>query len=330
MNSPINNKRLLGLGLGLLLLGVVSLSLRRHSSTLPLVAIANYGPHASLTATLEGMQQELARQGWIDQKTVRYAIRDVGFDAALIPQMVTQLKQLKPTVMVVMTTPVAQFAKGAIKACPLVYSAITDPLAAGLITTPEHADGMMTGSSERQDLQRLLAFAQQLLPHAKRLGVLYATAESNDQALVQQLQIAAVQQKMSLLALPVNHAREVPLRLQQFRGQVDVIYVGTSGPIQPSLPVIARESQKMGIPVINVDESAVKQGLVLASFGVNYTTVGVNTGQLVAALLGGADPAQLTPRYPTAADHHGFISRRQAATLGIPLPPPQPHLTLVE
>lgn len=330
MNSPMNNKRLLGLGLGLLLLVLVMISSRRHSSTLPLVAIANYGPHASLTATIAGIQQELARQGWVDQQTVRYALRDVGFDAALIPQMLTQLKQLKPAVMVVMTTPVAQWAKGAIKACPLVYSAITDPVAAGLITTPEQADGSMTGSSERQDLHRMLAFAQQLLPQAKRVGMLYATAESNDQALVQQLQKATAQRGLSLLSLPVNHAREVPLRLQQFRGQVDVIYVGTSGPIQPSLPVIALESQKMGIPVLTVDESAVKQGLVLASFGVNYTTVGVNTGQLVAALLQGADPAQLPPRYPTAADHQSFISRRQAANWGITLPSPQPHLTLVE
>jgi putative ABC transport system substrate-binding protein len=326
----MNNNRLLSLGLGLLLLVLWILSLRRHSSALPLVAIANYGPHASLTATIEGIQQELARQGWIDQKTIRYAISDVGFDAALIPQMVTQLKQLNPTVMVVMTTPVAQFAKVAIKHCPLVYSAITDPVTAGLIKTPEQADGSMTGSSERQDLHQLLAFAQQLLPHAKRVGVLYATAESNDQALVRLLQEAAAQQGLSVLALPVNHAREVPLRMQQFRGQVDFIYVGTSGPIQPSLPVIALQSQKMGIPVFNVDESAVKQGLVLASFGVNYTTVGVNTGQLVAALLQGADPAQLPPRYPTAADHQGFISRQQAAAWGITLPPPQPYLTLVE
>jgi putative tryptophan/tyrosine transport system substrate-binding protein len=115
--------------------------------------------------------------------------------------MVTQLKQLKPAVMVVMTTPVAQFAKGAIQHCPLVYSAITDPVAAGFMKTPEQADGNMTGSSEQQDLQRLLAFAQQLLPQAKRIGVLYANAESNDQALVRQLQEAAGQQAMSMLAL---------------------------------------------------------------------------------------------------------------------------------
>jgi ABC-type uncharacterized transport system substrate-binding protein len=60
----MNNQRLLGLTLGLLLLVLVILSsLYRSSPTLPLAAIAKYGPHASLTETLEGMQQELARLG---------------------------------------------------------------------------------------------------------------------------------------------------------------------------------------------------------------------------------------------------------------------------
>ncbi|MFT8258213.1 MAG: ABC transporter substrate-binding protein [Candidatus Symbiodolus clandestinus] len=311
---------------------IVGLKIRQQSanSNLPLVAIANYGPHASLNATIEGIQQQLAKQGFIEQQTVRYAISDVGFDAALIPQMVKQLQQLKPTVMVLLTTPVAQFAKGAIRQIPLVYSAITDPVAAGLLTQADQPTANLTGCSERQDLQRLLTFAQQLLPHAKRLGLLYATAESNDQALRQMLRKAAEQQGLSLLALPINQAREVPLQLTQFQGKVDFIYVGSSGPIQPSLPTIAREAKKMGIPVFNVDASAVRQGEVLASFGVDYQKIGRKTGELITAILRGALPNQLPPCYPTAEDHQAVLSRRQAMAFHIPLPATQPQLMVVE
>jgi putative ABC transport system substrate-binding protein len=98
------------------------------------------------------------------------------------------------------------------------------------------------------------------------------------------------------------------MRMQEFRGKVDFVYVGTSGPIQPALPIIASEAQKMGIPVFNAEDQAVRDGLALASFGVNYESVGKNAGKLVAKLLKGASVKDLVPIFPKTEDHRCFVN----------------------
>jgi putative ABC transport system substrate-binding protein len=291
-----------------------------NKNNLPIIAIANYGPHTSLETSIKGLKNQLADQGFIENKTIHYEIADVGFDPALIPQMITKLKNLHPKVMVVLTTPVAQFAKGKIHDIPLVYNAITDPIEAELIKDKNQSNGNMTGSSEKQDLQAFLSFVKTIFPDAKTVGLLYATAESNDAALIKMMRLAAFSAGMSILAIPIDQARDIPMRMQEFKDKADLIYVGTSGPIQPALPTIAQEAQKINIPIFNAEEQAVRDGLALASFGVSYESVGRNAGKLVGALLNGININTLKPLYPTLQDHHCFINKKQAEKLRIKIP----------
>jgi putative ABC transport system substrate-binding protein len=287
---------------------------------LPLVAIANYGPNASLDASMRGAKAELADQGFIEGKTVRYEIVDVGFDASLISQMITKLRSLKPKVMLVKTTPAAQFAKGKIQDVPLVFCDIMDPVSADLLKDESHSCGNVTGSSDRDDLEPFLIFAKTLLPHAKSVGLLYSTSESNDAALVKMMKETAARVGLAVVAVPVDQSRDVPIRVQEFNRKVDFIYVGTSGPIQPALPTIASEAQKMGIPVFNAEDQAVRDGLALASFGVSYESVGRNAGKLVAKLLKGASVKDLPPIFPKAEDYRCFVNKKLAKKFGIKIP----------
>lgn len=304
----------------LLLIAGIFFAIKQQKSNLPIVAIANYGPHSSLDASIKGMKEELAKQGFIEGRNIAYEISDVGFDANLIPQMIAKLTSQQPKVMVVMTTPIAQYAKGSIHNIPLIYNVITDPVEAGLLHEHKTPEQNITGSSDQQNLGSVLAFVKKLLPHAKRAGLLYSTAESNDATLVRMMKAATIAQGFELVTIPVEQSRDVAMRMQQFNEKVDFIYVGTSGPIQPTLPVISAEATKIGIPIINVDAGAVKDGLVLASFGVDYVKVGNNAGKLVAEVLRGVPVSKLTPIYPKDSDHHGFISMKKAHEIGISIP----------
>ena len=124
--------------------------------------------------------------------------------------------------MVVMTTPVAQFAKGKIHDVPLIYSVVTDPVDAGLIKEQNLANKNMTGSSDMQNLDSLIKFAKLLLPEAKRIGLLYAILDSNDTALLNMMRTSAASLNMEVVAIPVEQARDVPLRMQEFKDKVDL------------------------------------------------------------------------------------------------------------
>ena len=304
-------------------------TLKQEKNDLPLVAIANYGPHSSLNDAIAGFKKRMENQGFNENKNIHYEIVDVGFDPALIPQMISRLKNKNPAVMVVMTTPVAQFAKGAIKDIPLIYSVITDPQQAGLLSDPEKSENNITGSSDRQKPELILEFAKTLMPKVKTVGLLYATAESNDHALVSMMKEAAQKMNMQILAVPVDQTRDIPSAMTQFAGKADFIYVGASGPIQPALPVIAAKAKKMNIPVFNLNKEAVEEGLVLASFGVDYEKVGANTAKLTAQILHGKPINTLNPIYPSSQDHIGIISHRQAESFGITVPDNLKHISIV-
>lgn len=309
---------------------LIGLAFFTAQNDLPLVAIANYGPHASLEATIIGVKAALARQGFVEGKTVRYATADVGFDMALIPQMLMQLKGKQPAVLVVLSTPVAQCAKGMITNIPVVFTAVTDPVAAGLIETETNSFGNITGSAERQDMGAVLGFARSLLPALRRIGLLYATGESNDLALVEMMRKAGKVVGIEVVAVAVDQARNVPACMQQFKDAIDVLYVGSSGAIQPTLPVIAGIADKLGIPVLNVDQAAARDGLVLASFGVDFESVGAHAGRLVARLLAGEPVSSLVPCYPALGDHKGVVNRTRAAKCGLTIPGEYAHnVTLV-
>ena len=91
----------------------------QKDSNIPLIAIANYGPHSSLQETIDGLKAKLTQLGYIENKTIRYEITDVNFETSLIIQMLTKLKSSKPRIMVAISTPVAQAAKNTIKDIPL-------------------------------------------------------------------------------------------------------------------------------------------------------------------------------------------------------------------
>ncbi len=327
MFCSIKTTLLVAISLSILVFSVFLL--KSPSSNLPVIAIANYGPHASLHETIQGIKDTLAEKGYVENQHIRYEILDANFEHTLIRQMLSKLKMSKPLVIIALSTPVAQAARS-ITDIPVIFSDITAPVEAGLLTNDTTPLTNMTGASDKQDLTIFLQFAQKILPHAKRIGLLYATTDANDQALVNMMQRGAKLFGMEVVLVGVEHANDVKLRMQAFKGKVDFIYVGVSGPIQPSLPTIASEALRMQIPVFNADANAVKQQQVLGSFGVSYYQVGVNTANMVAELLQGKSIKDIPPRYPTSDDHHGFLSKDIADKLSVTIPDDLNNITVVQ
>lgn len=294
------------------------------------IAIANYGPHVTLQDLIQGLKDGLQQAGYREGVDVAYDISDVNFDPTLIPQMLAKLQAEKPAVMVVLTTPVAQAAKHNIKNIPLIFGAITDPVQAGLLKDKQQGGDNISGASDQQDLNAFLIFAKKILPQAKTVGLLYASGEDNDKALLGMMQAATKAHGMNVMALPIDNSRDIPLRTQQFKGKVDLIYVGTSGPIQPSLPAIVSVANALKIPVFNADATAVKANQVLGSFAVSYYQVGMNTAKIVVQALRSKPLAEVAPIYPGLADHQAYVSEKKAEQLGITLPKDLAGVTVVK
>lgn len=298
-------------------------------SSVPVVAVANYGSHKTLADTIAGFKSQLQAEGFTDGEDVQLVIMDVGFQPALIPQMIAHLAAKKPTALVTLTTPVTQMAKGMVHDTPIIFAAIADPVATGVLAQEDQPYQNITGASDQQNMDAFLAFAQAVMPDLDAIGLLYTSSESNDEALKDSLARYAKARGLRVVAIPVEQGRDIPVRMQAFQGQVQALYVGHSGIIQPALPAIAAEAKKMRLPLFTADSQAVREGLALASHGVDFSKVGQKSARMVASILRGETVASHPPQYPDDADHRAVIHADMAKDFGVDVPVATENLEVV-
>jgi putative ABC transport system substrate-binding protein len=300
-----------------------------ESNNLPIIAIANYGTHSSLDEIVRGVKDGLHANGFREGKTVEFRVENANFDNSMIMRMLDKLVADKPKIIIAISSPIARSAKDNIKNIPIIFAGVTDPVEAGILTQSDKSEKNITGASDKQDIGLVLKFAKKLSPQIHRVGILYATGEANDMALLKSMQGATADEEMELVALAIESAHDIPDRMRKFKDNVDMIYVGASGPVQPSLSTIVAMAEEMKIPVFNMNSEEVKEGKVFASYGVSYYKVGIRAGELASNVLRGKNINDLDPIYPSLEDHDGFINTIRQNIINFQLPRFLPKSTYI-
>ncbi len=236
--------------------------------------------------------------------------------------MIAKLQAEQSKLVYTVTTPVSQIAKKALagSGIPVIFTAVTDPVAAKLVPSKESGDDGITGATDSQDMAAVLAFTKKLLPNAKRLGLPYNPGEANDVALLEAVRKIAPEQGFEVVEVGVDNLNDIQQRITSLSGKVDVIYGPTSNMIQPAIAAVASAARQAGIPVVNAVDTAVQEGFVPASFAVNYEQVGKNAGKIAAEVLKGKDPKSIAPVFPAYEDHQALISKKAMSAFGVEIP----------
>lgn len=283
------------------------------------IGIAQFGKHPQLDETVTAFKAELIKLGIADAV---YDELQVNFDATLIPQMVTKLASGSPKLILAVTTPVAQGARQIVgnTNTPVVFAAVTDPVAAKLTPSWEAGDKGMTGASDLQDVASVITFIKKLLPDAKRVAYLYNPGEDNDVAVLKLMQESTKAQSMELVEVGLDNTNDIPIRVGSLAGKADVIYVPGSNLVQPAVPAVAAAALGINIPVVNASAQAVRDGLVAAAFEVSYTKVGQNAAKLASEIIAGKSTDTLAPIKPAYEDHTAAINEAVLAKTGQKVP----------
>ena len=286
------------------------------------VAIANFGPHGTLTQVIEGFKAAMAEKGYVDGKNVSYEYSDCNFDPSLMPQVLAKLEATKPDLLVTVTTPMTQAAVRLIqnKALPIVFAPVTDPVAAGLVPDWNRGSARFVGASNMQSTETVIEFAAKLLgKDIKSFGMLYNPGDANDVTGKNLAEAAAKAKGMAFKAVSVGSVNDIAQNAAALQG-VDFIYAIPSSMLMPALPAIASTADRMGIPLISSSPQGVQEGVALASMSVSWTKVGYSAGLIGAQIAGGAKPSDLPNYRPTPADHSALISGKRLKAMGRTLP----------
>lgn len=285
------------------------------------IAIANLGPHPSISQTIAGFKNEMTRRGYVEGKNTTYVYSDANFTQALMPQMFTQLTGKSPDLILTITTSVSQTALSAVgnRKLPLIFAMVTDPVKAGLVPSWENGSARFNGASDIQDFDAVLAFGKRLFPNAKSFGTLFNPGEVNDVVTTQKLEEAAKRAGLVFTPVSVEAVGDIAQRAQLLRG-TGFLYVTGSNLVQSAIPAVASAAKQLKVPILSSETEFVKTGLAAANYAVSLTSIGVNAANLADQVLKGTPTSQLPVARPSADDYVTSINKKKFKELGLPIP----------
>lgn len=281
------------------------------------VAVTAIVEHPALDAVRDGIKKGLADLGYAEGADVVFSYETAQGNPATAAQIARQFVGEAPDVIVAISTPSAQAAAAATTDIPIVFSAVTDPLAAGLVASIEAPGGNITGVSDMAPIGDHIALIQEITPGVKRLGVLYNPGEANSVS-----SLASVRQEANAVGIvvvdgPATKSAEVQAAARSLVGKVDAIYVPTDNTIVSALESAVGVANEAKLPLYAADTDSVARG-ALAAVGFNYFDVGVQTAALVDQVLKGNDPGSIAVVFASGTDLQ--VNKATADLIGVTLP----------
>ncbi|KAB0672542.1 ABC transporter substrate-binding protein [Oryzomonas sagensis] len=281
-----------------------------------LIGISKIVAHPALDAVEKGIKDELAAAKIAAEYDQQNANGDIGTASSIS----NKFKSEKVTLAVGIATPTAQSLVNTLKGTPVVFSAVTDPVKAGLVASLKKGGKTVTGVSDmtpvKQQIQLLLKIKK-----IKRLGHIYTSSEENAVVLAGVVKQACKELGIEYVETTVSKSSEVKEATQAIIRRVDALYISTDNTVVSAMSAVADVAVKNRVPIMSADPSSAEKYAVLAAWGFDYYKVGRATGKMIVEILKGKKPEQMPTRFMTkTSDVDLLVNLDVARKLGLTVP----------
>ena len=280
------------------------------------VAITAIVEHPALDAVRKGVIEELAAQGYKEGENLKIDFQSAQGNTATAGQIAKKFAGDNPDVIVAIATPSAQSMVAATKTIPVVFSAVTDPVAAKLVPSWEASKTNVTGLSDELPLQPQIDLMKKIVPNLKSVGYVYSPGEVNSTIVLDQLKAALDKDGITVAAAPAQRTTDVPTAARSLKGKADLIYTSLDNNVVSAYESLYKVAVENKLPLVASDTGSVERGAV-AALGINYHDMGVATGKMVVRILKGEKAGDIAPQRMEKLDL--YVSKKHAAEQGITL-----------
>jgi putative tryptophan/tyrosine transport system substrate-binding protein len=280
------------------------------------------GPSAGISPELVGFRQGLKDFDYVEGKNIIVEYRFAEGRRDRIADLVAELIQIGPDVLVGLGNPVITALKNATTTIPIVFMT-GDPIAAGYVASMARPGGNLTGVSMMQGIAGLTAKRIQLLkeivPLATRLGVMFNPDSPTAAGELTQVDQAARGLNLFVSSFPARRAEEIePAIAALAHDRVDCMYIQAAPPVPAFVREIGTLLLKHRIPAISELRDLARTGAVL-SYGPNLFESTRRQVYFVDRILKGTKPGDLPVEQATKLEL--VINLQTAGTFGLTVPP---------
>jgi putative tryptophan/tyrosine transport system substrate-binding protein len=277
------------------------------------ISVSQFMLHPALDALLKGFKDALQGQ----DLRVKYNIHIANGDEAANAEIAKRIANEHPDLVLAISTPSAQACQRNLPDSTILFSAVTDPVAAGLVSNLTKPGPNITGMTDMSPVERHIALIQELQPKLKKLGVLYNPNETNSVSLVRILQEECRKRGIEVVGKTVDKKENVAEAAAGLVDQCDAIYIPTDNTVVTAMESIARICGKNRRPLYAADVDSVPRGAVI-SLAIDYYGMGRQTARMAERLLQGEAPSSLPVE--SLEDYRIHINLKAAEIMGIELP----------
>lgn len=281
------------------------------------VSVTAIVEHPALDAARDGVKDALAEAGFKDGENLTFVYESAQGNPATAAQIARQFIGDAPDVIVPISTPSAQAVAAATSDIAVVFTAVTDPLGAQLVSNMEKPGANITGLSDMSPVGEHIALVREVLPELKTLGVIYNPGEANSVSLVNALKAEAEKAGVEIRESTAIKSSDVQQAARALVGKVEAVYVPTDNTIVSALEAVIAVGEQNALPIFSGDTDSVTRG-TMASIGFNYYDIGKQTGAVVARILKGEKPGDISVSIASGTDL--VINPGAAGRMGVELP----------
>ncbi len=283
------------------------------------IGISQFAEHPSLDNCRKGFLDGLKNAGIVEGENLTVDYQNAQTDTGTASTISDSFVSDKVDMICAIATPSAA---SAYNSClntdiPVVYTAVSDPLTAGLANEDGTSVGNVTGSSDVLPVEEQLKMIRTILPDAKKIGILYTTSEANSSSTIEQYKSLAGKYDFEIVESGINTTADVELAATDLVSKVDCLCNLTDNTVVSALQTVLDKANTAGIPVFGSEIEQVKSGCV-ASMGIDYYKLGVETGEMAAKILKGETTAKDT-KYITASAAELYVNTAAADKIGLTL-----------
>ena len=277
------------------------------------IGVLQLTQHAALDAANEGFIAALDASGIKYEVDQQNASGDSSTCVTVADKFVNDGKDLIYTI----ATPAAQAVAGATSDIPIVGSAITDYVEAGLIDSNDAPGGNVTGSSDMNPIDAQLDLLIQLVPAAKTIGVFYSADEDNSILQANLFTTAAEAKGLTVEKFTISNSNEIQTVVQSMEGKIDACWIPTDNKLAAGMATVAMIANEIKLPIIAGESNMVTEG-ALATYGLDYYQLGYLAGEMAVDILkNGKKPADMPIQFLPADKCELAVNEETAKAIGI-------------
>ncbi|MCR4420135.1 MAG: ABC transporter substrate-binding protein [Clostridia bacterium] len=273
--------------------------------------------HPSLDQARKGFLDVLAERGYKDGEKLAVDYQNAQGDMTTANTIAKKFVSDQKDLVLAIATPVAQAMANATKEIPILITAVTDPVAAGLVQSLEKPNTNVTGTTDMNPVKEQLALFKDLDPQAKKIGFIYNSSEVNSRVQLDMAKEAAPELGYELVEAVVTNSSDVLQAARTLADKVDGIYVPTDNTVVSALESVISVAEEKDLPLVVGEGDSVKRG-GLATVGIDYYQLGRQTGEMAIRILEqGAKPQDMP--IEAQKEYQLILNKKAAANMGVTL-----------